>query len=124
MSFSKFIAVAFSGLLLIAAAGCDTNDPEPPAIEVLSPVAGDTWTVGVEQQVKWKVNSSNVSEVGIVLYAGKSSTEITGGVSLTPDLGVFSYTPTADYVSSSAYIKVYDYADDGVNGRSGIFTIQ
>jgi hypothetical protein len=129
MKLSKILGMVLCGLLFIAASGCENetpNGPEKQAIEITSPAAGDTWTVGEPQTITWEYNADvqAVSSFGIKLLTnnGRNDKEISGG-SLPLETRSFTYTPLAEE-AGAASVKVYDYADESINAVSGSFTIQ
>lgn len=97
----------------------------PPALELVQPVGGESYTVGDTVQIQWKINDSTKITTVVVALS------LDSGMTFTPLFGhSFSVDTTSallvvdsTQVSNQAIIKVYDYQDPYCFDASGSFTI-
>ncbi|MBD3390587.1 MAG: hypothetical protein GF418_01080 [Chitinivibrionales bacterium] len=104
----------------------DNGNGNDDPLEVTNPSGGESWDVGTEYTVRWKVNDDNVSAVGVRFLKedGIVSEELASGSIDPADSTSMKWTPTADQVGTDCQIKVYDYTDDAVFAVSGEFTVK
>jgi hypothetical protein len=96
-------------------------------LELLAPKGGGSYQVGQTVEVKWKINdATKISSVGIRLSLDNGKSYLGNDLELTsifPPTTSFSWTITADQVSTQCMLKIYDYIDNSIYDKSSIFTI-
>jgi len=94
---------------------------EPPAITVLSPNGGETWTIGTKEELSWtSVSTSGEVKIELSRDNGASWEEIVGN---TADTGAYNWTVTLP-AAESCVINISDVAGPASDRSDAPFTIK
>jgi hypothetical protein len=115
--------IGISGLIMSTCVQCNKGT-DTLVNAVINPVVGATYHVGQTREIKWRLNSNNISHVSIALSLDSGATfPITLTSSLSASATSYSWEITKAQASSKCIISVHDADNDSVLVTSGMFTV-
>jgi len=102
------------------------NDPASIP-HVLRPLAGSSYSLGDTIEVAWTYQPNGLTYLALSLNSGKSYRNISEGIQQSSDTMKFRWKLPRDslsFATTTACIKVQDYVNGDISGRSGLFAIK